>query len=84
MELLRFEGVRFAAYTMEHEPRRVHGFYGEIEVIVNLRPDGSVSLVNRTDAIRPSSATKDEIKHVLAMAAEHFEELVELWGKRHG
>ncbi|SNT24787.1 protein of unknown function [Granulicella rosea] len=84
MGLLRFDGVRFTVYTMEHEPRRVHGFYGEVEVIVDLRPDGTVSLVNRTNAIRTSSATKDEVKHVLAVAAAHFQELARLWEARHG
>jgi hypothetical protein len=84
MGSLRFDGVRFAAYTMDHEPRHVHGFYADVEVIVDLRPDGKVSLANRTDAIRPSNASKSDVRHVLTVAAGHFDELVILWEKHHG
>jgi hypothetical protein len=62
----------------------VHGFYADIEVIVDLRPDGKVSLANRTDAIRPSNASKSDVRHVLTVAAGHFDELVILWEKHHG
>jgi len=84
MGSLRFDGVRFAAYTMDHEPRHVHGFYGEVEVIADLRTDGKVSLANRTDSIRPSNGSKSDVRHVLTTAAAHFDELVSLWEKHHG
>lgn len=79
-----FNGVRFVAYTMDHEPRHVHGFYAEVEVIVDLRADGNVSLANRTDAIRPNNGGKSDVRHVLVTAAGHFDELVSLWEKYHG
>jgi len=47
MGSLRFDGIRFMVYTMDHAPRHVHGFYAELEVIVDLRPDGSVSPTER-------------------------------------
>ena len=84
MGSIRLSGVRFAAFTMDHAPRHVHGFYADIEVIVDLRPDGKVSLANRTDAIRPSNASKSDVRHVLTVAAGHFDELVFLWEKHHG
>jgi hypothetical protein len=84
MGSIRFDGVRFAAYTMDHEPRHVHGFYADIEVIVDLRADGKVSLANRTDAIRPGNGSKSDIRHVLAVAAGHFDELAVLWERHHG
>jgi hypothetical protein len=84
MGSLRFDGVRFAAYTMDHEPRHVHGFYADVEVIVDLRPDGKVSLADRTDAIRPSNGSKSDVRHVLTTAARHFDELVLLWENYHG
>ncbi|MGO9337672.1 MAG: DUF4160 domain-containing protein [Terracidiphilus sp.] len=84
MSSLRFDGVRFVAYSMDHEPRHVHGFYAEVEVIVDLRPNGEVTLANRTDAIRPSNASKSDVRHVLTVAAWHFDELVHLWEKNHG
>lgn len=84
MGSLRFDGVRFTAYTMDHAPRHVHGFYAEIEVIVDLRRDGMVSLASRTDAIRPSNGSIADVRHVLTVAAKHFDKLVSLWEKHHG
>jgi hypothetical protein len=53
-------------------------------VIVDLRPDGKVSLADRTDAIRPSNGSKSDVRHVLTTAARHFDELVLLWENYHG
>lgn len=69
---------------MDYEPRHVHGFYADIEVIVDLRFDGKVALADRTDATRPPNGSKSDVRHVLDRAAEHFEELVTLWEKHHG
>jgi hypothetical protein len=41
-------------------------------------------LANRKDAVRPRNGRKSDIKHILAMAAEHFDELVALWEEHHG
>jgi hypothetical protein len=84
MASIRYEGVRFTAYTMDHEPRHVHGFYADVEVIVDLCANGKVTLAYRSDAIRPSNASKSDVRHVLTVAAKHFEELVLLWEKHHG
>jgi hypothetical protein len=84
MASIRFNGVRFTAYTMDHEPRHVHGFYADVEVIVDLRQDGKVSLASRTDAVRPSNGSKSNVRHVLTIAARHFDNLVFLWEKHHG
>jgi hypothetical protein len=69
---------------MDHEPRHVHGFYAEIEVVVDLRQDGKVSLANRTDAVKPSNGSKLDVRHVLTVAAGHFDALAALWEKHHG
>ena len=84
MASIRFDGVRFVAYTMDHEPRHIHGIYAEVEVIVDLGSDGNVSLAKRTDAVRPSNGSKSDVRHVLETAAAHFDELVSLWEKHHG
>jgi hypothetical protein len=84
MGSIRFNGVGFVAYTMDHEPRHVHSFYAEVEVIVDLRRDGTVALASRTDAVRPSNGSKPDVRHVLTTAAKHFDELVALWEKHHG
>ena len=84
MGALRFDGIRFTVYTMDHAPRHVHGFYAELEVIVDLRPDGSVSLAHRKDAVRPGNGSVADVRHVLTVAARHFEKLAALWEKHHG
>ncbi|MGA9129208.1 MAG: DUF4160 domain-containing protein [Terracidiphilus sp.] len=84
MGSLRFDGIRFTAYTMDHAPRHVHGFYADIEVIVDLRLDGSVLLARRKDAVRPGNGSVANVRHVLNVAAQHFEKLAALWEKHHG
>lgn len=84
MVSIRRDGVRFAVYTMDHLPRHVHGFYAEVEVIVDLRRDGKVSLASRSDAIRPSGGSTSDVRHVLTTAARYFDELAILWEKHHG
>jgi len=78
----RYGGVRFVVYPQDHEPRHVHAFVAEAEVIVDLR-DGAVALADREDAIRPSNAKRSDVKKALEMAAECFEELAEMWEKMH-
>jgi hypothetical protein len=84
MGSIRLEGIRFVVYTMDHEPRHVHGFYAEVEVILDLLPVGDVALAKRKDAVRPGDASRSDVRHVLAVAARHFDELVQLWEKQHG
>ena len=83
MGSIRFSGVRFIAYTMDHEPRHVHGFYAEIEVIVDLGRDGAVSLANRRDCVKPGNGSRADVRHVLDVAAENFSELAALWERHH-
>jgi hypothetical protein len=70
-------------YPQDHEPRHVHGFAGEAEVIVDLLQDGSVTLAQRVDAVRPANAKRSDIRKVLRAAAENFEDLVALWEEMH-
>jgi hypothetical protein len=83
MGSMRFRGVRFVAYTMEHEPRHVHGFYAETEVVVDLLRDGSVALALRKDVVNTPNASKSDVRHVLTVAADHFDELVILRERHH-
>lgn len=85
MGSLRFDGVRFVAYPQDHEPRHVHGFYAETELIVDLLPGPprSVAKAKRRDAIRPGNAKRNDVKYVLQVAAAHFDELVTLWEEAH-
>jgi hypothetical protein len=79
----RFENVLFIVYPQDHEPRHVHGFTGETELIIDLRSDGNVALAGRRDCIRPGNAKRSEVRKILRTAAEHFDELVSLWEKMH-
>lgn len=83
MASVRLSGVLFVAYPQDHVPRHVHGFFEEAEVIVDLRSGNTVALAERADAIRPGNAKRNSVRRVLQIAAEHFDELVELWEKMH-
>ena len=84
MVSLRFSGVRFVAYSNDHPPRHVHGFYAGTEVIIDLLADGNVALAEREDVIRPASAKRSDVRKVLNAAAENFEELAVLWEAARG
>jgi hypothetical protein len=81
---LKFDGVLFVVYSNDHRPRHVHGFAGETEAIVDLRLHDTVGLSKRNDAIRPSGTKRSDVKKILSVAAQHFEELAELWEEIHG
>ena len=68
MVTTRFEGVWFAAYPDDHTPRHVHGFYAEVEALVDLNPDRTVSLAKRKDAVKPQNGRRSDVKHILAAA----------------
>ncbi len=80
---LRFGNVRFITYPQDYEPRHVHGFTAETEVIVDLGIDGNVALADRADCIRPDNAKRGDVRKILREAAKHFDELVSLWEKMH-
>lgn len=83
MASLRLGSVLFRVYPQDHEPRHVHGFRGETEVIVDLGFDGNVTLADRPDCIRPGNAKRSDVSKILRSAAEYFDELVSLWEKMH-
>lgn len=84
MVSLRFGGVRFVIYSNDHPPRRVHGFCGGKEAIVDLRADRSVALAKRRDAVRPPKTKRSNVKKILTAAAERFDDLAALWESLHG
>ena len=53
-------------------------------MIVDLLSNGSVTLADRKDAIRPANARRADVRRVLKGAAECFQDLVALWEKSHG
>ncbi|MGA2903504.1 MAG: DUF4160 domain-containing protein [Candidatus Korobacteraceae bacterium] len=83
MASVRLSGVLFVAYPQDHVPRHVHGFVEEAEVIVDLGADRTVALADRPDAIRPANAKRSSVRRVLRSAAQHFDQLVQLWENMH-
>jgi hypothetical protein len=73
--------VRFLAFPQDHEPRHIHGFIGSVEVIVDLRADGSIDLASRADAVR--GATRSEVRKVLDAAERRYYDLVAIWERMH-
>jgi hypothetical protein len=84
MGSLRFEGVWFLAYPKDHEPSHVHGFYGEVRVVVDLLPGRKVRVSGRADAVTPSNGSKADVRHILGVAAKHVDELTALREKNNG
>jgi len=79
-----YDGVQFFVYVKDHGPSHVHGFYGEVEVIVDLLADGKVRQSDRWDAVMPPNGKRSDIRRILRMAAANAAELNELWEKTHG
>jgi len=79
-----FDGVWFAAYSNDHPPPHVHGRYANVQVIVDLLPDGGVRQANRRDAILPPNAKRSDVRHILEVASANGDELLALWRATHG
>lgn len=73
-----FDGVWFVAYSHDHLPPHVHGFYGSVEVIVELT-DLGVRLSPRKKAIKPPGSKQADVNRILQIADKYREELIELW-----
>jgi Domain of unknown function (DUF4160) len=75
-----FDGVRFAAYTDDHLPPHVHGFYAGVEVILELFfEEKKVRLARRKDRIRPPNAKQSDVNYIVRVAGKHLDEIIELW-----
>ncbi len=83
MVTIHARGVRFRLYPQDHGRRHVHGLYGDVAVIVDLREDGTVALADRNDCIRPGNAKRSDVRWILETAAEQFEALVAAWETMH-
>ena len=78
-----FDGVTFRVYPEDHDPPHIHGRYQGIVVIIELGQDKVVRLASRWDAVQPRDAKRNHVRHVVTVAAERFDELVELWEEAH-
>lgn len=74
---VRFGGVRFSVYPKDHPPPHAHAYVGDGYVIIELTADRRVVVVARRDAIENAKAS--EVRKVLSLAVQHFDELTRLW-----
>lgn len=79
-----FDGVTFRVYLEDHDPPHVHCRYQGVAVIVELGKNRSIHLAGRNDAIRPGSAKRNQVRHVLVVAQQHYDDLMELWEEMRG
>jgi hypothetical protein len=52
-------------------------------VILELCVDGTIRIADREDAIRPGDAKKNQIRRIINVANQHFDDLSELWEEAH-
>ncbi|MBC5804711.1 MAG: hypothetical protein DLM53_05825 [Candidatus Eremiobacter antarcticus] len=83
MSSVRIDGVVFQIFPIDHEPRHVHALHAGIEVVVDLLDSRTVALSGRADAISPANAKRNDVKKILRVAQEHFDELVAAWERMH-
>lgn len=80
---MRVGSVIFQVFPYDHEPRHVHALHAGIAVIIDLLDDRAVALSDRAGAIAPADAKRSDVKKVLRIARDHFDELVAAWEKMH-
>jgi hypothetical protein len=80
---IRVGAIRFKLYPEDHEPRHVHAFVGQGEVIVDLRLDGTVALAHRGDGPIRGRVSRSDVRSVLASAVTAFEDLAGAWEMMH-
>jgi hypothetical protein len=79
-----YDGVRFSAWSDDHLPVHVHGFYAGTSAIVELLDDHTVRLADRPRAVRPKPAKQSDVNHILRTAEKYAEELLGLWRAARG
>lgn len=78
----RFGGVLFVTRRGDHDPRHIHAFVGDGEIIIELTSEHEAVLADRTRSVR--GATMSDVRKALKMATKHFDALVTLWEETHG
>jgi len=72
-----FDGVWFEAYSDDHLPPHVHGYYASVEVIVEFI-NGKTRLAHRKKAVIPANAKQTDVNRILRTANKNADDL-ELW-----
>ena len=84
MGRIRIDAVWFQAFSDDHPPPHVHGFYAEVEVIIDLFDNGTTALSSRKRNTTPANAKLSDVRKVLDLAAKNYSTLKALWEKHHG
>lgn len=72
-----FDGVWFIAYSDDHLPEHIHGFYAETEVILELVfAERKIRLARKA---KPLNAKKSDVKRIVRVANRFTGELIKLW-----
>jgi len=80
-----FDGVRFLAWTDDHLPPHIHGFYAGVAVVLELDFEKrDIRLARRRDRIRPADAKKADVNHIRRAALKYRYELFKLWEEARG
>ena len=75
-----YDGVRFTVYPLDHPPPHVHGFYAEVEVILELDFEKrSIRLARRRNRIKPPNAKRADVNYIRNAAWKYRQELFDLW-----
>jgi hypothetical protein len=76
---IQARGVRFRIYPKDHLPVHAHGKIGSGEVIVEVRPDGTVGLSSAHKKPVRGNIKDAEIVTVLEQANEFAAEIHRVW-----
>ena len=83
MGSLRLGQVLFCAISGDHpgqRPPHLHAYVGSIQVIISLLPDGSIGFSpHHPNPIRGKAAKRNQVRAVLEIAEEHYDQLQKLW-----
>jgi hypothetical protein len=79
---ISFDGVSFRIYVFDHLPPHAHGVYGSTLVVVELGDAENVSI--RPGSIQPNNAKRSDVRRIVDMAVEHYDELMRMWEATHG
>jgi hypothetical protein len=75
-----FDGVRFAAWSDDHDPAHVHAFYAGVEVVLDLNPDTEeIVLADRKKRVIPADAKKSDVNRIIRVANQNADAVFELW-----
>jgi hypothetical protein len=75
-----FDGVRFAAWSDDHDPPHVHGYYAGVQVILDLVAENEeIVLANRKRRVIPSNAKKSYIDRIVRVANKNADAVFKLW-----